>query len=92
MYWIFQRDLCKLRLSTARAYVKVLTDGQGPMSNSSGNSIRLNATVQGLGPLFKIRLALQNTGTRPLYDIPVMLTAGAYTRPLLSSTSAVYGH
>ncbi|KAK3242964.1 Bardet-Biedl syndrome 1 protein [Cymbomonas tetramitiformis] len=28
MHRIFQRDLCKLRLSTARAYVKVLTDGQ----------------------------------------------------------------
>jgi Bardet-Biedl syndrome 1 protein len=28
MHCIFQRDLCKLRLSTARAYVKVLTDGQ----------------------------------------------------------------
>jgi len=75
MHRIFQRDLCKLRLSTARAYVKVLTDGQGPMSYSSGSSIRLNATVQGLGPLFKIRIALQNTGTKPLYDIPVMLSA-----------------
>lgn len=28
MHRIFQRDLCKLRLDTARAYVKVLTDGQ----------------------------------------------------------------
>lgn len=28
MHRIFQRDLCKLRLSTARAYVRVLTDGQ----------------------------------------------------------------
>ena len=26
MHRIFQRDLCKLRLSTARAYVRVLTD------------------------------------------------------------------
>lgn len=29
LHRIFQRDLCKLRLSTARAYVRVLTDGQG---------------------------------------------------------------
>jgi Bardet-Biedl syndrome 1 protein len=28
MHRIFQRDLCKIRLDTARAYVKVLTDGQ----------------------------------------------------------------
>ena len=35
MHRIFQRDLCKLRLSTARAYVKVLTDGQVSYSNYS---------------------------------------------------------
>jgi hypothetical protein len=28
MHRVFQRDLCKLRLLTARAYAKVLTDGQ----------------------------------------------------------------
>lgn len=75
MHRIFQRDLCKLRLSTARAYVKVLQDGQGPVSYGAGASVRLNATVQGLGPLFKIRVALQNTGSRPIYDVPLMLSA-----------------
>ena len=77
MHRIFQRDLCKLRLSTARAYVKVLQDGQGPVSYGAGASVRLNATVQGLGPLFKIRIALQNTGSRPIYDVPVLLSAAA---------------
>ena len=28
MHRIFQRDLCKLRLSTARAYVRMITNGQ----------------------------------------------------------------
>ncbi len=28
MHRLFQRDLCKLRLTTARSYVKVITDGQ----------------------------------------------------------------
>lgn len=77
MHRIFQRDLCKLRLSTARAYVKVLTDGQGPMSYSSSSSVRLNAQVQGLGPLFKIRLNVQNTGQKVLYNIPIMLSAAS---------------
>jgi len=75
MHRIFQRDLCKLRLSTARAYVKVLQDGQGPVSYGAGASVRLAATVQGLGPLFKIRVALTNTGSRPIYDVPLMLSA-----------------
>ena len=64
MHRAFQRDLCKLRLSTARAYVKMITDGQGPMSYSSGSALRLTAQVQGLGPKFKIKLALQNTGSK----------------------------
>jgi Bardet-Biedl syndrome 1 protein len=74
MHRIFQRDLCKLRLATARAYVKVLTDGQGPLSYTSGSSLRLTAHVQGLGPLFKIKLNIQNTGTKSLTSIPIIFT------------------
>uniref|UniRef100_A0A7S1IQI7 Bardet-Biedl syndrome 1 N-terminal domain-containing protein n=1 Tax=Eutreptiella gymnastica TaxID=73025 RepID=A0A7S1IQI7_9EUGL len=74
MHRVFQRDLCKLRLATARAYVKVLTDGQGPLSYTSGSSLRLTAHVQGLGPLFKIKLNIQNTGTKSLTAIPIVFT------------------
>jgi Bardet-Biedl syndrome 1 protein len=74
MHRVFQRDLCKLRLATARAYVKVLTDGQGPLSYTSGSSLRLTAHVQGLGPLFKIKLNIQNTGTKSLTCIPIIFT------------------
>jgi len=65
----FQRDLCKLRLSTARSYVKIITDGQGPLSYSSGSSLRLTAQVQGLGPRFKVKLSLQNTGRKVVKDM-----------------------
>lgn len=74
MHRVFQRDLCRLRLNTARAYVKMLTDGKGMMSYSSNSSIRLTAHVQGLGPLFTIRLNMQNTGTKALLGIPVVFT------------------
>lgn len=73
MHRAFQRDLCKLRLSTARAYVKMITDGQGPMSYASGSALRLTAQVQGLGPRFKIKLSLQNTGSKPVIDHAVCL-------------------
>eukprot|EP00741_Cyanophora_paradoxa_P005276 tig00000865_g5115.t1 len=73
MHRIFQRDLCKLRLATARAYVKVLTDGQGPLSYTAGSSVRLNAEVQGLGPLFKVKAAITNTGAKPITNVPVLL-------------------
>jgi Bardet-Biedl syndrome 1 protein len=56
MHRLFQRDLCKLRLATARAYVKVLTDGHGPLSYTAGSSLRLNPQVQGLGPIFRLKV------------------------------------
>lgn len=74
MHRVFQRDLCKIRLQTARAYVKILTDGQGLMSFNASSSLRLTAHVQGLGPHFKIKLNVQNTGTRALVGIPVVFT------------------
>ncbi|KAJ1632773.1 bardet-Biedl syndrome 1 family protein [Pavlovales sp. CCMP2436] len=75
MHRIFQRDLCKLRLNTARAYVKVLTDGQqGPQSYTVGTSVRLTAQVQGLGPLFKLKLNLQNMGSKPIHELEMSLS------------------
>jgi Bardet-Biedl syndrome 1 protein len=74
MHRIFQRDLCKLRLSTARAYVKMITEGQGPMSYTSGSALRLTAQVQGLGPRFKNKLSLQNTGGKHVQDLSVALS------------------
>ena len=72
MHRVFQRDLCKLRLSTARAYVKVISDGQGPVANTGG-SARLTARVMGVGPIFKIILSLKNTGKLPLINIPIAI-------------------
>ena len=71
MHRTFQRDLCKLRLASARAYVKIITDGSGPVSYSSKASVRLTAEVRGLGPLFKVVFTLKNTGTAPLLRVPV---------------------
>jgi len=77
MHRAFQRDLCKLRLATARAYVKMITDGQGPMSYSSGTSLRLTAQVQGLGPKFKIKLNLQNAGSKAVSDLCIAVVFNA---------------
>lgn len=71
MHRHFQRDLCKLRLTTARAYVKIIKDGQGPVSFSTGAAMRLNAQVQGIGPSFRIKLNIQNAGSKAVTDIMV---------------------
>ena len=46
MHRKFQRDLCRLRLETARSYVKMITDGHGPSTYMSGANIRVNAQVR----------------------------------------------
>merc|ERR1719471_1564606 len=74
MHRTFQRDLCKLRLSTARAYVNLIGAGQGPMSSSGGANVRLNAQVVGMGPQFKVVVRVQNAGNNAVYDIPLMCT------------------
>jgi len=74
MHRVFQRDLCKLRLQTARAYVKILTDGVGTQSYVASASVRLTAQVTGLGPQFKIKLTVQNTGSKALANVPVVFT------------------
>mmetsp|Transcript_23512 Transcript_23512/g.51569 ORF Transcript_23512/g.51569 Transcript_23512/m.51569 type:complete len:590 (+) Transcript_23512:193-1962(+) len=75
MHRTFQRDLCKLRLSTARAYVNLLGAGHGPMSSAGGAQVRLNAQVIGMGPQFKILVRVQNAGVHSLSDVPLMCTA-----------------
>merc|ERR1712136_266193 len=71
----FQRDLCKLRLSTARGYVNLLGTGHGPMSSMGGAQVRLNAQVVGMGPQFKVVVRVQNAGAHALYDVPLMCTS-----------------
>merc|ERR1719382_1989672 len=74
MHRTFQRDLCKLRLSTAKAYVNLLGAGHGPMSSAGGHQVRLNANVVGMGPQFKLVVRVQNAGANALYDVPLMCT------------------
>ena len=55
----------------------MITDGQGPMSYSSGSALRLTAQVQGLGPRFKIKLSLMNTGSKAVSELSVALNYNA---------------
>eukprot|EP00937_MAST-01D_sp_MAST-1D-sp2_P000085 g85.t1 len=104
MHRVFQRDLCKLRVATARAYCKIIADGGaagdgggdggsgGPGERARAPSLRLSARVLGIGPLFKIALEVQNTGSESLTDVPLacqydhrlyQLPDGVHRLPLL---------
>ncbi|KAF2361455.1 hypothetical protein FHG87_007784 [Trinorchestia longiramus] len=61
MHRVFQHDLYKLRLNTARQYVRALETSSNPVSLTQTEPLKLSAQVLGLGPTFKIRVELQNT-------------------------------
>ena len=79
MHVAFQKDLCRLRLNTARARVAAMRDGGGGGARGGGGgggvSVRLDASVRGLGPGFKIVVSLVNVGTRALNDVSVLFVA-----------------
>nr|XP_020472365.1 Bardet-Biedl syndrome 1 protein [Monopterus albus] len=72
MHRAFQMDLSRLRLATAKAYVKALESSLTPMSSSLSEPIKMNAVVQGLGPSFKLTLNIQNTAAcRPIMNLAI---------------------
>jgi Bardet-Biedl syndrome 1 protein len=68
MHVSFQRDLVKLKLTAAQAYVDLLTQGeladaQGDLGGGSrAAAVRLQAEVAGLGPAFLVKVNVQNGG------------------------------
>ncbi|XP_047132073.1 Bardet-Biedl syndrome 1 protein homolog isoform X1 [Hydra vulgaris] len=63
MHQTFQSELFKLKLSTARHYVKTLETKLNPLSFSKTTPIKFSVQVQGFGPGFKLLMSLQNTST-----------------------------
>ncbi|XP_072031464.1 BBSome complex member BBS1-like isoform X2 [Amphiura filiformis] len=61
MHRMFQHDLYRLRLNTARAFVKALDTSMTPISSNPQEPLKLSAQIQGIGPTFKLTVGLQNT-------------------------------
>jgi len=66
MHMIFQRELCKMKLKAARAYMETITSTEGNVSYAPGATLQVNALIQGLGPLFKLKCTVQNTGAKTI--------------------------
>ena len=78
MHRVFQRDLVKLRLATARSYLKVISQGASQSSSGMGSmQLRINASVSGLGPRFLVQVQLQNNGAEAVRGVPVILSGPA---------------
>ncbi|PAA49857.1 hypothetical protein BOX15_Mlig015041g1, partial [Macrostomum lignano] len=60
MHRQFLHDLYRLRLMTAENYVQALETKATPISASKEDPVKLACTVQGVGPVFRLTVGLQN--------------------------------
>jgi len=65
MYRALQNDLCRLRLDTAREFVRCVLGGDAPSALVAGGAtFHATATVTGVGPLFRINITMHNGSSR----------------------------
>lgn len=75
MHRNFQRDLFRVRLATARNYVKALESSLVPMVTNVHYSIQASANVRGIGPLFVIDVDVRNSGAEALSQTFLQIVA-----------------
>ena len=73
MHHVFQGDLVKLKYKALDTYVKMLKVGNAPQNYATVSSIKLNASLQGLGPIFRLILVFDNSGEEPIYNTDLMI-------------------
>ena len=73
MNQIFQNDLIKLRYKTLDTYVKMLKIGNAPQNYSTTSKIKLTASLQGLGPNFRLNLIIDNSGEEVINSTHLLL-------------------
>lgn len=61
MFRTFQRDLSLFRLNTARQFAQILENNSSPISSDPKEPLKISALVQGIGPIFKLMVTIQNT-------------------------------
>jgi len=73
MNQIFQNDLLRLRYKTLDTYIKMLKIGNAPQNYSTASKVKLSASLQGLGPNFRLNLVVDNTGEEAIYATDIVL-------------------
>ena len=64
----FQNDLLRIRYKAMDSYVKMLKIGNAPQNYSSSSTIKISASLEGLGPNFKLNLIFDNSGNEPIIN------------------------
>jgi len=72
MHTIFQRDLFRMKLLAARAYVKTFKNTLNPISGTSTAKVKMTLEVLGINVNFKIRLDIVNIGNNIAKNLYVL--------------------
>eukprot|EP00826_Nyctotherus_ovalis_P041710 TRINITY_DN4241_c0_g4_i1.p1 TRINITY_DN4241_c0_g4~~TRINITY_DN4241_c0_g4_i1.p1 ORF type:complete len:147 (+),score=44.63 TRINITY_DN4241_c0_g4_i1:275-715(+) len=73
MHKLFHMDLAKLRLRCAQNYLKIISEGNAPISYASGANIKLMANVTGLGPTFRVDVCVTNQGKTSIHGLELII-------------------
>ena len=70
MHQIFQKELYRFRIKTAKEFLSSLKTASTPISTNPNEPLKMNAQVQGIGPTFKLILKVQNiSSTSPSINL-----------------------
>ena len=68
----FITDLIRIKYKAMDTYVKILKKGNAPQNFSNSNNLSISASLEGLGPNFKLNIIFNNSGKKPIFG--AMLT------------------
>ena len=63
----FITDLIKIKYKAMDTYVKILKKGNAPQNFSNSSNLKISASLEGLGPNFKLNIIFNNSGKKPIY-------------------------
>jgi hypothetical protein len=84
-YSKYQKDSLKMKIIVDEHYLKLLDKGM--MSDSK--KVKIHADVEGLGPVFNLRLDFTNQGAKPLTDLVLALQFSSANYKLIESIPEV---
>lgn len=69
----FITDLIRIKYKAMDTYVKILKKGNTPQNFSNSSNLKISASLEGLGPNFKLNILFNNMGTKPIYGVILIL-------------------
>jgi Bardet-Biedl syndrome 1 protein len=73
MFTSFQDDLNKLKFKTFDTYSKLIVKGHAPQNYSTVSKLKLNVSLQGLGPQFRLLITVDNSGEDVINSVDLIV-------------------